>query len=367
VVVVTFNYRLGALGFLAHPALTAEDPQSPISGNYGFADQQAALRWVRDNVAAFGGDPANVTLFGESAGSISVCLHLVAPDSAGLFQAAIMQSGTCQGGDTMLADGESQGAVFAEAVGCDAAEDVLTCLREVAADDAVDALPLPEADFFGEGADWAPLIDGDIFGEAPAISFASGDFAHVPVILGANSQEGMLFTALAGGFSDEEYPTMAEDAFGDLADEVLAEYPLDEFASADEAVAEILTDAFFVCPTRRLARLLSGDEVSTYLYHFTHELDRGVAAGLGAFHGAELFYVFDSTTLGLAVIDAEQPLVDTIQGYWSRLAATGDPNGDDAVVWPAYDAETDQHIILDLEVAVGSALKTHRCDFWDSL
>jgi para-nitrobenzyl esterase len=372
VVVVNINYRLGPLGMMAHSALTAEDVGRAASGNYGLEDQQLALKWVRDNIDAFGGDPDNVTIFGESAGAFSACYHLVMPESAGLFDRAIFQSGPCVFNTPLenLAQGEALGAEVAVAVGCDTDPDPLACLRSKTQAEIITALPPRPSFFVGEGTEWRPILDGHVLPTHPAAAVASGDFTKVPVIVGSNADEGTLFLALSEtDFTQTDYEAFAASNFGDKAALVLAEYPASDFASVNDALATVIGDSIFVCGARATARALAAQNAPVFLYHFTHPLSFPLYPDqdLGAFHAADVPFVFQNPFITVRLNAEERALSDQIQGYWTRFAATGDPNGADAVAWPAYDATTDQHLTLDLTLGADSALKKDRCDFWDTI
>ena len=370
-VVVTFNYRLGVFGFLAHPELTAEDSEHPSSGAYGLEDQRAALVWVRDNIAAFGGDPARVTVFGESAGGISTCFHLVSPLSAGLFSSAIVESGPCDQG-TPLAEAEAQGVELAAAVGCNGAPDLPACLR--AKPPAELSTALPGGSFlFGDGANWFPAIDGYNLPEDATRMIAQGDFNDVPLILGANADEATLFFALAGSeyeIQDEaDFEALAETLMPTHGAEVVARYPVADYGSAQKAAEAAVGDAGFICNARRTARAFTANGGKAYLYNFTHAPENALIPELGSFHSAEVRYVFGvpGQLLPQPLSPDELSLSKGIMGYWFDLSDKGDPNGAERVPWPAYDADSDQHLTLAMSIAAGDKLKQAQCDFWDEL
>lgn len=394
VVVVTMNYRLGALGFLAHPALTAESSSHPTSGNYGFEDQQAALRWVKDNAAAFSGDAGNVTLFGESAGGYSVCAHLVAPDSQGLFHKAISESGVCTSPIIIgtRAFAQQNGEALASDMGCTDSSKVLECLRSKTPAEFLGAFasspkPLPGGLFFNNyaappagdaGADagafhgsqtWGPVVDGLVIPKA-VVDVGPG-FAKVPLVLGTNANEGTLFTtAVFNGVpvaNDAEYMAALTRAFGASATDVAAQYPSASFPSANDALSEVAGDAFFVCPARRTARNAATAGSDVYLYSFAHIVEQPLIANLRAFHASELLFVFGLAGLASLKPD-EQPLLDEMQGYWSRFARTGDPNGGGAPTWPKYATSSDKNLSLNLpSSSEETGHKKAKCDFWDTL
>ena len=351
-VVVTLNYRLGALGFADHPDI-------PGSGNAGLQDQQLALQWVKHNVAAFGGNPDNMTLFGESAGSASVCVHMVAPGSAGLVNRYIMESGTCIGGLQFLSDTQAQ--QISTQMGndlCADADDTATCLREV----DPNALVNWGADNGLFGAGWAPTViaESSTIPAAPLQLILSGQYNPGAVILGTNRNEWGLFQSIgiAPAISTVAELSATIDAqFGPAAPYLKAEYlpPADELANL--ALIRLFTDSVFRCPARTLARVLSAQGVPVWLYSF----DEGYA-----FHAMELPYVFGNPSPILAPTLVE-PLRATVQDYWTQFAATGSPDSEAQPAWPNYDAISDQHMVLKAASAADAHLAKSACDLWDAL
>ncbi|MFZ1863470.1 MAG: carboxylesterase/lipase family protein [Polyangiales bacterium] len=399
-VVVSMNYRLGQLGFLAYSALSAESPDG-VSGNYGLMDQAAALRWVQHNIEAFGGDPDNVTLFGESAGAFSVCSHLASTKSAGLFDKAILMSGSCERPWPTLEAAEAQGDTFAAALGCDAQGDVLACMRQKSAEEVLAALP-PAPNFGfnpseGPTGRWGPIFDGEFFTEQPAEAFASGNFSRVPTIVGFTKDEARLFTWL-GEISDPPLEVSADNyealiarlVGGDagLASRAAAEYPLANYSEPAVALAAVATDTVFRCPGKTEAAKLS-TFTTTYLYQFEYQdghsqlevalpfIDAELPSyDLGAFHGSDIPYVFGydplleldfqdfSTVLNpWAAGTADEALWLNVLGYFSRFAATGEPGTDGRTEWPAYEPRVDQHLVLDTVAALGDNAAS-KCEFW---
>jgi len=371
VVLVNFNYRLGQLGFLAHPALAAEDTAHRSAGNYGLLDQQAALRWVQSHIASFGGDPNNVTLFGESAGSISVCAQMASPLARGLFHKAISQSGPCSFVITpqrdlpaapMLQSAESLALRFAREAGCEATP-TAACLRALPVDRVLTAAPTP-LELTRFGARYQPNIDGHVLPEMPWVSFLAGRVARVPFLSGTNRDEGTFFTFSAPVPSEAAYRTAVEALVpGHAADVVDRLYPPSAHGgSPNAAFTAFLGDAVFVCPARAQARLMATTEVPTWLYHFTRLNRAGMALGLGVFHTAELPYVFDNFVGIFSRTSADVPVMEAMQGYWTRFAATGDPNGAGAVPWPRFSATADTHLEIGDTVRADMGLRRAVCD-----
>lgn len=352
VVVVTTNYRLNVFGFLSHPALAAEDPQYPYSGNQGLLDQRAALQWVRDNIAAFGGDPHNVTLFGESAGSFDTCFHVASPLSRGLFQRAISESGGCTTRQPTLDEAIQRTEGLIAANGCAGAPDVLACLRA-----------LPVSVLLDQSDGFAPSVDGGFLPDQPRALYDSGDYAHVPYILGSNSDEGTLFLLGAPPVETEAgYRAALAQQFGAArADEIAAVYPVADFADPNDALARVVGDSALVCPTYDSARRAAAGGAPVYLYNFDWPVLVDVIPFLRATHGAEIAFVFGSVPAPTA---ADQAVAGSMQGYWTRFALTGDPNGDGALLWPPYSDAADQRINFAAENTIVSNFRRPECELW---
>ncbi|MEZ0050721.1 para-nitrobenzyl esterase [Mycobacterium sp. MAA66] len=372
VVVVTLNYRLGALGFLAHPALG----NGTDVGNYGLADQQAALRWVRDNIAAFGGDPDQVTVAGESAGGMSVCDHLVAPGSVGLFRAAIIQSGPCQA-QVALPDAERSSLAYARGVGCGDPATAATCLRRL----PVDKLRKPVWYYrIGEDSLSGPVTGTAALPVDPMQAIAAGSAAQVPVLIGTNHDEFTLFVGLqylksGKRFSPAAYPRLLSETFGANADAVAEHYPLSRYrGSAASAYSAAVTDGAFSCVGDSIADALATD-VPVYAYEFndpappTPEPLRRLPFPLGASHALELRYTFDMG--GAPPMSPEQTaLSEQMIDYWTSFVKTGKPSAPGALEWPQLSGGPDE-IRLSLRPD-GSRLMDefdadHQCTFWQSL
>jgi len=337
VVVVTFNYRLGRFGFFAHPALTAEAAGGPV-GDYGLMDQIAVLRWVQANIAAFGGDPANVTIFGESAGGGSVNQLMAIGAARGLFAKAIAQSG---GGHDVwprlnadLPDkpsAESVGQAFAAkagAVGSDVA-----ALRAIPAAKVLGGLNLLDQQ---EKTYSGPMVDGLLVTGSPFEAFAAGTAARVPYLVGANSDElGGIPGFLRGGMSEKAGKALGADLAAVQA----------AYGSKDALEAGLLSDTTFVEPARSLAGAQAAHGAPTYLYSFGYVAAGKRKPGQGAAHATDVPFVFgDLEALNEPVADDDRRMAGLIGDYWVSFARTGDPNGDGRPAWPAYAPAQDQRL-----------------------
>jgi para-nitrobenzyl esterase len=358
VVVVTTNYRLNAFGFLGGAALAAESSDG-ANGNYGILDQRAALGWVRDNIASFGGDPARVTIFGESAGSWDVQGHLAFPGSAGLFHAAVMESGASYPGltDVSQAEADDNYARFVAAHGCAS----LACLR------AVPALNLTRVD---GGFTWAMTADGVELPDRLGALFQRGQFTRVPVLAGSNEDE---VPALAPrNLTEERYQAVVLASYG-LQDgtRLLSVYPASDYASPWFAFQQLLSDSVFTCPVRRNARWMAPyTAMRMYYFTYTGGLTERIAPSLGAFHGSELPFVFNFPPL--VVNDNDAVVARHFVHYWTNLAHTADPNTGPRSVglpWPVYTPATgtDSYLLLQPALGLRRALKQAQCDVWDTI
>ena len=360
-IVVTINYRLGALGFLSQRALAKEQGRDVLPA-FGLLDQRAALQWVHRNIAAFGGDPANVTLDGASAGAWSQCAQLTMPGSRGLFARAIVQSGACSDALYFTADtANAQGDELAAKVGCTGA-DVAACLHDKGADELVAALTFRRGLLLLPGVWWGPIVDGVELPRMPLAAIGAGDFARVPLIIGTARDEGTLHTMSYDAVSPDELAWFVRTTFGDRAvAPVIARY---KRPTPKIALTDIVTDGIFRCNARRVARLVAARGLPVYLYQWTHALDGPPDIHrLGPTHGIDLWFVFGATTLGMGASRAEQPLVALVMELWANFARTGNPGHG----WPRYTAERDEHFTIDLPSSVGARLDRETCDFWDAL
>ena len=373
-IVVAPNYRLGPFGFLAHSALTLEDPAYRSSGNYGLLDQRAALVWVRDHIAAFGGDPRNVTIVGASAGSQSVNFHLVSPTSAGLFHKGIMQSGFVTARWPNAKEAEAQGEQFARALQCTDARTVLACLRSKTRDQVLRALPLDQAQILEtEAVQWSPIVDGLEIPDQPRDLYRRGRFVRVPLIVGVNRDEGWTFVdrSFPGSLDTAQYETTVRGEFGADAPAVLSLYPASAFPSPKDALSQLTGDAEFACEARRVARLMSQARVDVYFYSFEHTVD-AVTQGR-AFHGLETNLVFGNNfgaPSNHVLTAADLGLFRTISGYWGRFADTGNPTAPGAARWPLFRVDrypilSDRFVVLDDSVTDANRFRERQCNFWD--
>lgn len=380
VIVVTINYRLGALGFLAHPAFAAEatdpdhdhDVDTGSAGDYGLMDQQLALRWVRDNIVFFGGDPLNVTIFGESAGGLSVLSQLASPASHGLFHKAIIESGAYALNTQTLATAETAGTAFATATGC--STQTPECLR---------ALPVTMILANENLAGYTPNIDGEFFPLSLNTALATGQFHHVPVIQGSNHDEWRLFTALdfdltaTGPIANNEaaYEAALATLVGPAAPLVAGEYPLGVFASADTAFATAGTDLVFACPALG-ADLSMSQFVPLSTYEFNDEdapedFLPPVTFPYAAAHASELQYLFTlPVTVPRPLLNAQQlQLSGAMQRYWTNFAKFGTPNSPSVPAWQSFNpiAGNFQSLIPSTPAQETNFAAAHKCAFWAAL
>lgn len=370
VVVVTINYRLGALGFLLHPAL-APTPGGP-TGNYGLMDQQAALRWVQDNIVGFGGDPLHVAIAGESAGGLSVLVHLVSRGSRGLFQRAIVQSGTFALTQLSLPTAEAFGEAFATAAGCP--DQTAECLRHLPVADLVSNFP---------GAAIPGVVDGKVLTESIGTALAGGRFARVPVLNGMNHDEERLFVVLgvtvSGGMfvpipepiTAESYQRLIAAVLGvsvARAAVIAGEYPLAAYASPTIALSTLVADANFACTALQVDAWTS-QRVPTFAYELNDDaaparylrLDPPVAT-----HTSELAYVFDLPNAPIQdpLSPDQEALSASMRAAWANFAATGDPSTA-AVPWPSVAGGAHVMSLVPPQPQVETNFSSrHHCSFW---
>jgi para-nitrobenzyl esterase len=369
VTVVTINYRLGALGFLAHPALADSRGQS---GDYGLMDQQAALRWVQRNIASFGGDPRNVTIFGESAGGLSTLSQVASPQAKGLFNRAIVESGSYELTQASLATAEQEGEAFAAAAGC--ASQSAACLRSL----PVSTILANEN--AGTGG-YTPNINSEVLPESLGPAFATGDFNRVQIINGTNHDEWRLFVALSelegSPVTAANYQSTISATLGvppAAAAVIAAEYPLSAYPSPSVAMGAVGTDAIFACPALTIDQSVSR-YVPTYAYEFNDEnapqnFLPPVSFPYGAAHASELQYLFTLTAAFPGPLSAQQQqLAAIMKGYWTGFAKRGFPSSFAAPFWPRFNDLTQQVQSLAPPVPQTETdfASEHNCAFWTAL
>jgi len=369
IVVVTLNYRLGELGFLAHPALAAESPTG-ASGNYGLMDQQAALHWVRRNIRAFGGDPDNVTIFGQSAGALSVHSQLASPLAAGLFHKAIVESGAYSLVQPSLSSAETAGTAFAASAGC--VDQSAACLRSLSVE-AILAHQSPGT--------MVPNLDAFVLPQTVRSAFTTGQFNRVPVIEGSTHDEWRLFVAqteatthtplTAAGYIPAIAATLGVSVpFATFI--ATTGYPLAAYPSPSVALGAIGTDVVFACNARLSSRLLS-QYVPTYQYEFNDPnapmlFFPPVSFPTGAYHASELQYLFnilETPVPSPGLTPAQAQLSQTMLGYWTQFARSGDPNSAGAPTWPLYGSSDHFQSLHPPTPATGTGFAAdHKCSFW---
>ncbi|HKC86612.1 MAG TPA: carboxylesterase/lipase family protein [Blastocatellia bacterium] len=364
VVLVTVNYRLGPLGYLAHPELTAESPNRS-SGNYGALDQIAALKWVQKNIAAFGGDPGRVTIFGESAGSWSVNVLVASPLAKGLFHRAIGQSGGTFGPMAYLkedregrASAEKIGEAFAKAAGADS----IKALRAQPAEKIVEVF---NNDPEGKKFRTQPNVDGWALPDEIRNIFAQGKQNDAPVIVGSNANEMTTLTVPATvPKTTEDYRKRVETQYGAAIKEFDAAYPVKSDADIAAAYLGSLRDVTFTSPMRTWARMTATGRSKAYLYFFSHVPPNPNSKYLGAYHAGEIVYVFNNLNRQNSLLqEADFKLAEMMSNYWVNFATTGDPNGKDLPKWEPYNRETEAYLDFGDAVQLRNHLLKAQLDF----
>ena len=369
VVLVIIEYRIGVLGFLADSALSAES-QHHSSGNYGLLDQIAALRWVQRNIAAFGGDPSRVTIFGQSSGALDVTCLMASPLARGLYQRAISESGACTGpfqqlGRAVSSSGEyppaeANGRRLAVDLHVDDAPDRISAMRAVSADAIVATAAADPA------LPHEVIVDGWVIPEQPDLVFLAGRQDRTPLLIGSNADE---FRSLVRSMpvpTMRDYPERLLQAAGNaqriraLLPQLIAAYPASDTATAEQRLFEANTDGFG-SGARFVARaMVRAGEPRVYRYVFTHVVPTPGGRALGAFHGAEIPFVFGPEP-GWPESPHDADLRRAIMGYWTRFAATGDPNALDRPLWPRY--ELTRESVLDLGDSIHVVTHLRRAQF----
>ena len=367
VVLVTVNYRLGPFGFLALADLTAESANG-TSGNQGLHDQIAALEWVRDNIASFGGDPGNVTIFGESAGSMSVSILQASPRAKGLFHRIIGQSGGLFGPmtfrDRPSVNGdpaEAIGASFAAALAGEGEDTSLQALRTLSAEHVL-ATYLANPTLLSALA----IVDGDVLTDEVAAVFEAGQQADVPVLIGSNADEGTaLLPYMAAGLGEGTagFAAYIEATLAEVKDEVGEHYPASDDEQATASWMDLFGDALFTYPMRAWARAMATVPSDAHLYWFTWPPPIEESERYGAFHAAEIGYVFGNLELfGATPTDADRALSERMATIWTQFARTGNPNGEGLPEWPAYTQENEAYMEFGETVAAKTGLRLARME-----
>ena len=331
VVLVTINYRLGRLGFFDHPALAFERPPEEPAGNYGVMDQIAALEWVRDNIASFGGDPGQVTIFGESAGGAAVMQLMVAPGARGLFHRVVVQSGLGRQRSALLAEdrpgrpsAQTLGEAFARSAGLPNA--TADDLRNLPAERLLTPMPA----FYSDNL----LVDGTVVPEDVVEAFAAGRQAPVPMVIGTNSAEFWWIRPTDAGAYGRTDDAMTDAEY----DALVAAY-----AGQDGYDAHVVSDLIFNEPARHLARLHARTGQATYLYRFDVVPESNPEPSGGATHASERPYVFDNLhAVGRSMQERDAQAATAMADYWTAFGKTGDPNGQGRPAWPEFGAEPDR-------------------------
>jgi para-nitrobenzyl esterase len=357
VVVVSLNYRLGVLGFLSHPALAADG--GGLLANQGLRDQQLALRWVRDNIAVFGGDPDNVTIFGESAGASDVCLHMVAPGSKGLFARALGESGGCTTRRKPVSDAAAQGVLLAQQLGCGDG-DPLACMRGKSVQEVFAA-----ADALGAGVSFGPVVDGAVTPDQPRALYDAGALAHVPYLIGSNTDEGTGFTLDATGISDDAgYLAALRARLLVPEEQVAALYPASNFRDHPDpyqaAIARAWGDRSLVCSSLDVAQRTAAAGLPVFMYNFDMPLD-GKAGVWGAAHATEIVFVFGTKP---DFTPEERAVSDRMQRYWTQFAKTGDPNAAELEAWPRFTTAQDVRLNFGVATTQLHDFRGRECAFW---
>jgi len=349
VIMVSVAYRVGPLGFMAHPELTAES-ENHVSGNYGLLDQIAGLRWIQNNIASFGGDPNNVTIFGESAGAISVSMLAASPLTRGIIHKAISESGgsfwpvnekketDCIG---KLRGGEDYGIEFAKRMGVNSLAEMRKLSPEKLLADPSAAM----------GGFW-PLVDGYVITDDQYKLYSEGSYNDIPVMIGTNSDEGSMFVRSA---KSSDYLASLPKRFGPLAEKIEGLYPGDNDESALKSMADIFRETAFAWPTWAWARLQTKTGKSPVYFYYFDQPQPGMPAPYGdgkprgAYHSCEMQYVFHhlDQNPGMANKNGDNTLSDYMISYWTNFAKSGNPNGEGLAQWPVFSEEKESTMYLD--------------------
>jgi para-nitrobenzyl esterase len=358
VVLVTLNYRLGALGFLTHPALSRESAHG-VSGNYGLLDQIAALRWVQKNIAHFGGDPANITVFGESGGAYGICILMVSPLAKGLLHRAIMQSLPLMFQPTRRLRDTYAGLASAEADRARVAD--ISVARSMSAEEIVNQIaPAPT---LSTGVHFYPVVDGWLLPEDPAVLIRAQGRTLVPVLMGYGANEGYFFLANApktvSGFQAFVAQKFSQTPF----ESVLAMYPARTDAEAPAALAQFFGDYEILTSTVLTARAMAR-RGNVYLYQFSRVGPRSRRLWNGAAHTADIPYVFDHVQIPSEDFDLPDKTVsEAMVGAWVHFATAGNPNGTNLPQWPRYQEPDYRYMNYSARISTESGFRESEIEF----
>ncbi|MDA8868397.1 carboxylesterase family protein [Pseudomonadales bacterium] len=377
VVVVTVNYRLGPWGFLAHPAL-AEESEHNSTGNYGLMDKIAALKWVQKNIQGFGGNPDNVTLFGQSAGSSSVCALMASPLASGLFDKAIGQSAACLVKEKRDANGQQRGARLAQLalgeLGAQDSESQVTA-KQLRSIDNQSLLSAMENSPWSEGS--RIVVDGWVLPEAPVDVFNANQQAKVPLLVGSLANEGHELLPLNNALTESELDQYLNKTFAETAPKLKALYAEDLAISPGMALREILTDAFMAMSMRGWAQYNHNADQPTYLYYMDYVPPAyqiylfddpnlnlpGGPRSTGAYHSGDLAYVFNNVgKTGDFWLEEDFAMARAMSGYWTNFAKTGNPNGTNLPNWARYETQNHNTQLLSNPIKTIAGAKREKLD-----
>lgn len=372
VVVVSFNYRLGVFGFFAHPQLARESSHG-TSGNYGLMDQVMALQWIRDNIAVFGGDPANVTISGSSAGGSSALYLMVSPLARGLFTKAIAQSAAAVVGPLAHVREARYGFPAQEAVGRELGDDI-NALRALPAAELLErSATRIDVPFGATGRLFWPAVDGVVLPDEPWRLLASGRFSRVPLLLGTTDSEGAIFVAFGRKLrTADAWSAFLSARHPGAEPEVIRQHGVTNDSAVGAAMVGWVNAWYFHGSTRAVARRVSAAGLPTFLYSFTRVVPGQPTLGglaTGALHSMEMAYLFDAPIPLPRSAEFQQEedraLARAIKAYWVAFVRTGDPNGDARPHWPRYDRFSDEHLELGSTIRSGTALHRAALDAYD--
>jgi para-nitrobenzyl esterase len=377
VIVVTLNYRLGAFGFFASESLSKEDPNWPTSGNYGLLDQNMALQWVRENIGAFGGDPENVTLFGQSAGSFSICYHILMPKSKGLFKRAILQSGSCS--YPVEVKGKQTNNIAVHQDFQSTLQEHLKFMKDLGCSDisCVRNRSDGEIKYFQDSFSFKfwPSIDGVVIPGDPLTLFKNGSYNKVDILIGTTLDDGSIYSL---SYSYKQFESYIEVLFPNHYKRVLEIYPESTYKTGLKAFSQMWTDNYFVCPGRSLLNSLTANNGTAYQYVFAYppsymtEDDR---LRYGAYHGAENTFVFNypfdnNFNLNKQPFTKDELVLSSqMIDLWTSFAKTGIPSSSSSLInWDKFNNVDQSYIKLNIkELKIEKNLSKAMCDIYDEI